>query len=224
MECINIKLRHEYYLDKWLGLYELDYYKTWLFKGLLKILRKYASNGRVLDLGCAKGYFVDMLNLNGYSALGVDISLTALKKGMERIDKVSADSEALPFKNCFFKGVLAVQTLEHFPNPHQAVSEVYRVLKPGGIFLAITPDRDSPIAKIGCRVVKYTSLKNPYHVSLMNRKELEDLVRKAGFSKFTILPFHNGFFGAPFIRFIPIPISTRILIPFSHHQLLIAIK
>jgi SAM-dependent methyltransferase len=223
-EYINIKLKHEYYLDKWLGIYELDHYKIWLFKGLLKILRKYASNGRVLDLGCAKGYFVDMLNLNGYSAIGADISLTALKNGIRRIDKVRADSETLPFKNCSFKGILAVHTLEHFPDPHQAVSEVYRVLKPGGVFLAITPDRDSPIAKIGCRVVKYTSLKNPYHVSLMNRKELEDLVRKAGFSEFTILPFHNGFLGAPFIGFIPIPISTRILIPFSHHQLLIAIK
>jgi len=223
-EYINIKLRHEYYLDRWLGIYELDHYKIWLFKGLLKILRKYASNGRILDLGCAKGYFVDMLNLNGYSAIGTDISLTALKNGIRRIDKVRADSEALPFKNCSFKGILAVHTLEHFPDPHQAVSEVYRVLKPGGVVLAITPDKDSLIAKLGYKVVKYTALKNPYHVSLMNRKELEDLVRKAGFSEFTILPFHNGFLGAPFIGFIPIPISTRILIPFSHHQLLIAIK
>jgi SAM-dependent methyltransferase len=79
-ECINIKLKHEYYLDRWLSLYELDRYKTWLFEGLLKILRKYVPKGRMLDLGCAKGYFVDMLNLNGYSAIGVDISLTALKK------------------------------------------------------------------------------------------------------------------------------------------------
>jgi hypothetical protein len=67
----------------------------------------------------------------------------------------------------------------------------------------VTPDRDSLIAKLGCRVVRYTALKNPYHMSLMNRKELKELVRKAG---------------------IPIPISKMILIPFSHHQLLIAIK
>jgi hypothetical protein len=58
----------------------------------------------------------------------------------------------------------------------------------------------------------------------MSRNELKDLVRRTGFSEFTILPFHNGFLGAPFIGFIPIPISTRILIPFSHHQLVIAVK
>jgi SAM-dependent methyltransferase len=206
-ESISIKLRHEHYLDKWLSVYEMDRYKIWLFRGLLRILRKYILNGRILDLGCAKGYLVEMLNSNGYSAIGVDISLTALKNGVRKFD-----------------GVLAVHTLEHFPNPHQAVSEVYRVLRRRGVFLAVTPDRDSLIAKIGYKVVKYTALRNPYHVSLMNRKELKELVRKAGFSEFTILPFHNGFSGAPFIGFIPIPISTRILIPFSHHQLLIAIK
>jgi hypothetical protein len=58
----------------------------------------------------------------------------------------------------------------------------------------------------------------------MNRKELKELVRKVGFSEFTILPFHNGFLGALFIGFVPIPISTMILVPFSHHQLLIAVK
>ena len=79
-ECISIKLRHEHYLDRWLGLYEMDRYKIWLFKGLLRILGRYVSNGRILDLGCAKGYLVEMLNSNGYSAIGVDISLTALKK------------------------------------------------------------------------------------------------------------------------------------------------
>jgi len=222
--CVSVKLRHEHYLDRWLGLYQLDRYKIWLFKGLLRILRRYVSNGRILDLGCAKGYLVEMLNLNGYSAIGVDISLTALRNGVRNVDKVRSDAENIPFRDCSFDGVFAVHTLEHFPNPYSAVSEVFRVLKPGGCFLAVTPDKDSLIAKLGYKVVKYTALKNPYHVSLMNRRELKDLVRKAGFSEFAILPFHNGFLGTPFIGFIPIPISTRILIPFSHHQLLIAIK
>jgi hypothetical protein len=47
-ERVGIKLRHGHYLDKWLGLYELDHYEIWLFKGLLKLLRKYVSNGRIL--------------------------------------------------------------------------------------------------------------------------------------------------------------------------------
>jgi SAM-dependent methyltransferase len=162
----------------------------------------YVSNGRILDLGCAKGYLVEMLNSNGYSAIGVDISLTALKKnGVREVDKVRADVEAIPFKDCSFEGILAVHTLEHLPNPHKAVSEVFRVLKRGGVFLAVTPDRDSLIAKIGYKVVKYTALKNPYHVSLMNWKKLKELVRKAGFRKSTILPFHNCFLRDTIYRF-----------------------
>ena len=130
-ESISIKLRHEHYLDKWFSLYEMDRYKIWLFRGLLRILRKYILNGRILDLGYAKGYLIEMLNSNGYSVIGVDISLTALKNSIGKIDKARTDAEALPFKDCSFEGVLAVHTLELLLNPHSAISKVFRVLKRG---------------------------------------------------------------------------------------------
>jgi ubiquinone/menaquinone biosynthesis C-methylase UbiE len=221
---INVKLKHEHYLDKWLSLYELDSYKIWLFRGLIKILRKYIHRGRVLELGCARGYFVEMLESAGYQAVGIDISYTALSRGVKNIDKVETDAESLPFSSNSFDAIVAIHVLEHLPSPYKALLECSRVLKRRGLLLAITPDKESLIAKLAFHMVRYTALKNPYHVSLMNRKELIKLIRKLDFSEFTVLPFHNGFLGMPFIKFIPIPISTNILIPFSHHQLLIALK
>ena len=168
-----------------------------------------------------------MLNLNGFHALGSDISLTALNAA-ENIERIRLDAEILPFKNDVFDAVLAVHTLEHMPKPRHCLNEVFRVLKQKKPFIALTPDRDSLLARVGYRIVRYTALKNPYHVGLMNRKELEVSMKMSRFSHFALLPFHNGFLGAPFLKSILgkefVPLSTKILVPFSHHQLIVAIK
>jgi len=222
-----IKRMHEHYLDRWLKLYDLDEYKKWLFLGLIELLRRYAKKGLLLEIGCSKGYFTAMLNLNGFHALGSDISLTALNAA-ENIERIRLDAEILPFKDDVFDAVLAVHTLEHMPKPRDCLNEVFRVLKHKKPFIALTPDRDSLLAKVGYRIVRYTALKNPYHVGLMSKKELEESMKMSGFSRFALLPFHNGFLGAPFLKRILgkefVPLSTKVLVPFSHHQLIVAIK
>jgi SAM-dependent methyltransferase len=226
----SVKLAHEHYLDEWLTLYEYDDYKRWLFSGIIKILKEYAKHGTVLELGCSKGYLCMLLDHEGYHSVGGDISLTALRSVNGKIEVARLDGEVLPFTNGCFDAVLAMHALEHLPKPHRSIEEIFRVLKDKGIFLAITPDRASLLAKLGYRLVKYTSLKNPYHVGLMNSRELRAFMRNVGFKDFMILPFHNGFLGAPVVRkvfkgeFIPLPISTKVVIPFSHHQLVVAIK
>ena len=224
-----IKRMHEHYSDRWLKLYDLDEYKKWLFCGLIELLRRYTKKGLLLEIGCSKGYFTAMLNRSGYHALGSDLSLTALSAA-GNIEKIRLDAEILPFKNDVFDAVLAVHTIEHMPKPRKCLEEIFRVLKQKKPFIAITPDRESLLAKAGYRLVRYTALKNPYHVGLMSRKELEESMKMSGFSNFALLPFHNGFLGAPFLKrllgkeFIPLPISTEILLPFSHHQLIVALK
>jgi hypothetical protein len=94
--------------------------------------------------------------------------------------------------------------------------------------MAITPDKNSFLGKIGYHLVKYTSLKNPYHVGLMNKKELTLILNEAGLKQLLIQPFHNGFLGAPFIKKVfnreVIPIPLKVPIPFAHHLIAIAYK
>jgi SAM-dependent methyltransferase len=227
---VSVKLAHEHYLDKWLGLYEYDAYKAWLFSGVIEILKEYVKHGTVLELGCSKGYLCMLLDHEGYHSVGGDISLTALRSAKRKIEATRLDGELLPFRNGCFDAVLAINALEHMLNPHNSIEEIFRILKDKGLFLAITPDRASLLAKLGYRLVKYTSLKNPYHAGLMDRRELRAFMRNGGFKDFMILPFHNGFLGAPVVdkvfrrEFIPLPISTKVVIPLSHHQLVVAIK
>lgn len=90
------------------------------------------------------------------------------------------------------------------------------------------PRQRQPSRKIGRNLINYTSLKNPYHVGLINKKELTSFLKKTGFKQIKIQPFHNGFFGAPFIEKVfkqpLIPISMNIHIPFSHHLIAFAYK
>ena len=230
VDRVSAKMAHEHYIDKWLTLYEYDAYREWLFSGIIKILKEYVSHGAVLELGCSKGYLCMLLDHKGYYSVGGDVSLSALQSANRKVEVVRLDAEALPFRNGYFDAVLAMHTLEHLPKPHRSIEEIFRVLRNKGIFLAVTPDKASLLAKLGYRLVKYTSLKNPYHVGLMNRRELRTFMSNGGFKDFIILPFHNGFLGAPIVRkvfkgeFIPLPISTKAVIPISHHQLVVAVK
>jgi SAM-dependent methyltransferase len=226
-QSVAIKRAHEHYLDRWLGLYEYDEYREWLFSGLLKILKEYVTHGSVLEIGCSKGYLSNLLNKNGFSSIGGDISKTALRL-TKNIKTVRIDGENLPFKNCCFDVVLAISTIEHMPKPANCIQETSRVLKKNGLFIAITPDKNSYLGKIGYHLVNYTSLKNPYHVGLINKKELTSMLNEAGFKKLLLQPFHNGFFGAPLLEKVfhkkVIPIPLKVPIPFSHHFIAIAYK
>jgi SAM-dependent methyltransferase len=168
-----------------------------------------------------------LLDNNDYSCVGTDISKTALVFAKD-IKTVRVDSETLPFRDNYFDGVLAISTIEHLPKPAQCAKEVSRVLKKNGLFICITPDRGSLLGKFGFRLVNYTSLKNPYHVGLMNRAELNLILKNAGFEQISINPLHNGFYGAPFVKKVfrqdVIPIPLKVPIPFSPHQIAIAYK
>jgi SAM-dependent methyltransferase len=93
--------------------------------------------GRVLDLGCGVGH--SFRELEPRETVGVDIDPAALE-GQERETHV-ADMRQLPFADGSFQSVLAVQSLEHVPDPERVLAEVVRVLTPGGRAVFVTPNR-----------------------------------------------------------------------------------
>lgn len=87
--------------------------------------------GTVLDIGCGTGLLYDFLGEAEY--VGVDISFEMLRQG-RFTRKVLADCEALPFGDAVFDRVFSFTVLQNLPS-HAMISEAYRVLKYGGIFV-----------------------------------------------------------------------------------------
>lgn len=115
----------------------------WLFDQF-----KIPSNTKVLELGCGDASLWKR-NLNRISA-GCSIYLTDLYEGMIEDAKNTltaqrnsfnfciVDAQSIPFGDNSFDIVIANHMLYHIPDRNRALSEIYRVLKPGGIFYAST--------------------------------------------------------------------------------------
>lgn len=110
-------------------------------------------NGKqVLDLGCAGGFMAEAIAQEGACVTGIDPAENAIEAARDHAAKEGLDiayhvgqGEALPFADASFDIVVCVDVLEHVQNLPKVLSEIQRVLKPGGVFLFDTINRN-PLA------------------------------------------------------------------------------
>lgn len=100
----------------------------------------------VLDLGCRVGYGTHFLSHRVKRIMGIDVEPEAILHASRTYDSPNCtfmvyDGHTIPFDDTTLDMVVSFQVIEHIENDAHYVSEVYRVLKPGGTFIATTPDR-----------------------------------------------------------------------------------
>jgi ubiquinone/menaquinone biosynthesis C-methylase UbiE len=89
----------------------------------------------ILDLGCARGRFVRALSASGARVVGVDRSWELLRTALDSPGGSSfalSTATRLPFADSIFDGVVCIEVIEHIPELGAALSEIARVMKPGG--------------------------------------------------------------------------------------------
>jgi demethylmenaquinone methyltransferase/2-methoxy-6-polyprenyl-1,4-benzoquinol methylase len=106
-----------------------------------------ANAKKVLDVATGTGDLaIALAKTNIQKVVGVDISNGMLDVGRqkikaqnltEKIDMVQADSENLPYKDNSFDAVTVAFGVRNFENLDKGLSEIYRVLKPGGLFVVL---------------------------------------------------------------------------------------
>jgi SAM-dependent methyltransferase len=90
---------------------------------------------RVLDVAGGDGYWAGRLRRRGATAVCLDLSGAKLRRGHDYADApflVQGDALRLPFPNESFDAVMCVCAIEHFSDGPGALSEIARVLRPGG--------------------------------------------------------------------------------------------
>ncbi len=102
------------------------------------------KKGKVLDVGCAYGYFLKPFIEAGFDSYGVDVSKHAIKTARKLFPEATfkvcnIDTSHLPFADNFFDSVIQIFLLEHVENYYQTLKECHRVLKKGGILFIYIP-------------------------------------------------------------------------------------
>lgn len=102
----------------------------------------------VLDAACGEGYGSSLIAQNAKKVIGLDIDKEAVnnansKYGNDKLSFVEGSVETLPFENAYFDMVISYETIEHVNESVQKafLTEIKRVLKPGGILIMSTPNK-----------------------------------------------------------------------------------
>jgi 2-polyprenyl-6-hydroxyphenyl methylase/3-demethylubiquinone-9 3-methyltransferase len=108
----------------------------------------------VLDLGCAGGFMAEAMATRGARVTGIDPAADAIAAARRHADSTGLAirydvgmGEALPYDASAFDAVVCVDVLEHVADLHKVLAEVARVLRPGGLFLFDTINRN-PLARL----------------------------------------------------------------------------
>ncbi len=129
----------------------------------------------VLDVACGEGYGSALMMQTARSVVGLDVSATAVAHAQasytaEGLRYEQASALALPLPDASVDMVVSFETLEHFTEHDVFLREIKRVLRPNGLLLISTPDRDtySPA----------TAPPNPYHKLELTTAEFLALLQR----------------------------------------------
>lgn len=103
---------------------------------------------RLLDLGCGRGGLVEQLAHPLQQMVGIDPDLISLREHRLPLPRAQAFSHPLPFPSRTFDVICASWLLEHLHQPEAVFCEIERVLRPGGLFIFVTPNRRHPLARL----------------------------------------------------------------------------
>lgn len=138
----------------------------------------YAAGKTVLDAGCGVGCGANVLSKHAKLVIGIDYSATALEYGQthyceSNIYFTVMDCRYLGFGDQTFDAVVSSEVFEHIAEYNLFLAEIYRILKPDGIFILSTPNKFfDMLDNIGLK------LQTPYHVNVMYLNRLCTILRR----------------------------------------------
>jgi 2-polyprenyl-3-methyl-5-hydroxy-6-metoxy-1,4-benzoquinol methylase len=121
----------------------------------LRFLRG-VRRGRLLDVGCAEGAFLEVAREAGFEALGTELSShgaarTALRLG---IPVHCGELTSARFAAGSFSAVTLWHVLEHVVEPGETLAEARRILEPGGRLVVAVPNRRCPVFGAAYRLAR----------------------------------------------------------------------
>lgn len=152
---------------------------------VLQRIERHEWRGRLLDIGCGLGLFVEVAQLGGWDAWGVDLNEHAVKWGQEHVsERVRVGSAAdIGAEAGAFDCVTMFDVIEHLGDPRADLAEVWESLRPGGLLVLVTPDAGALVSRaLGSNWLEMK--RAPEHLHFFTLRGLSQMLDLAGFTGF----------------------------------------
>lgn len=145
----------------------------------IKQLRKFKPNGRLLELGSAYGFFLELAQ-SYWEVRGIDITPEGVEYARHTLglNVMLADFLTLPDEPESYDIICMWDTIEHLPHPVRFIEKASRWLKPDGVLVMTTGDIDSRVARF--QKERWRLIHPPTHLFYFSVATLSQAVEKAG--------------------------------------------
>jgi SAM-dependent methyltransferase len=151
---------------------------------VLRLVRRFAPprspESTLLDIGCGYGYLLARFR-GRYRLCGIDLSVQAAQRALGSLPDclvLQADVQrSLPFKRPF-DVVLAVNVIEHLPDPAAGIRSIREALAPGGLCVIHLPTINGPVSRL---IYRFAYAADPTHVYRPSGAEVRHLFEATGF-------------------------------------------
>jgi 2-polyprenyl-3-methyl-5-hydroxy-6-metoxy-1,4-benzoquinol methylase len=201
--CKSEFLKPQPTIDELNEIYSIDYYSSWGImehnlnetvaeikketgRRNLKRLAPFKTDGKLLDVGCALGYFLEVAKESGFDVYGVEISSFSSKIAQEKFGAAVVFNgilEQCPFQENEFDVITMFDLLEHTRNPLKVLKRAKSLLKNDGIISLTTPNASGLLKfMFGKRWIHYKA----EHLYYFSKDGISKLADEAGLKVLSI--------------------------------------
>ena len=158
----------------------------------LRVVRRHVRpGGRLLEIGCAYGFFLELIREEYRGSVGVDVSSAGVAHARAQgLQAQEGDLLGLSFDQ-LFDGVCLWDTIEHLPNPREVIQRCAKLLKPGGHLFLTTGDFGAVLPRL--QGLRWRQIHPPTHLFYFTRQSLRELCLRVGLEavRFSTVTVHR---------------------------------
>ena len=151
----------------------------------LRIVRKYRSNGRLIDIGCSTGLFLDRAARSGFHVEGVEYSSDSADYARTAFGVTVTEGDVRDAPAGPWDVLTMFDVIEHVRDPAADMRAAADLLASGGLFIVSTPDIDGLFPRLSYRLAKkldyWPHPEPPYHLFQFSKRTLAAMLEKNGF-------------------------------------------
>ena len=161
------------------------------YREILALAIQYSEPGPILDVGAGVGLLLEAAHLWNLTCLGLEGSAEAIAAARLRCGSLQMEqhllSDKFPLGDCTFQTVFLNQVIEHLEPAvaENCVAECFRVLRPGGIFIVMSPSKFNRRERDA----------DPTHICMYSPSSLRKLLTSKGFARVKALDAPMDYLG-----------------------------